>query len=68
MSDGVFIALIGVSPLLVAQAVQVILGLRQHETSKKIERSIGPENGETVHELLRRSPRSRIISTPGITT
>lgn len=54
MSDAVTVALIAATPLVVAQVGVLVQGHRNHSTAKSIERSIGPENGESIHDILAR--------------
>lgn len=52
MSDTIVVAVIAAIPLAVGQIGVLLQGHRNHSTSKSIERSIGPENGESLHDIL----------------
>lgn len=54
MSDTVTVALIAAVPLAIGQLSVLVQGHRNHSTAKSIERSIGPENGESLHDILAR--------------
>lgn len=52
--ESVVVALVTVSPLLLAQIVLLVQGRKQSREVASVARSVGPENGQSLHDLLER--------------